>query len=80
MSEILKMFELAQQDGVPQVQIGSRRIKPAFTRRGLPVLSQRSSFDRSSDSLTISAAPFLMYASCSSTGGKLVMRFDYNDT
>src|SRR5262249_22372133 len=28
-------------------------------------------------SLTISAAPFLMYASCSSTGGKLDMRCDY---
>jgi len=55
--EILKMFQLAQQDGVPQVQIGRGGSKPAFTRSGLPETSERSSFERSSDSLTISAAP-----------------------
>ena len=47
--------------------------KPAFTLSGLPEARERSSFERSSDSLTISAAPFLRYASCSSTGGKLAM-------
>src|SRR5208283_395764 len=63
----------------PRCRSGAVGSKPAFTLRGLPDASERSSLARSSDSLTISAAPFLRYASCSSTDGKLDMRFDYND-
>src|SRR5207248_2878498 len=37
-------------------------------RSGLPVFSEFASFSRSSDSRMISAEPFLMYSSCSSTG------------
>src|SRR6476646_3272190 len=61
----------------PTWRSGAVGSKPAFTRIGLPVFSEFSRRSRSSRSWMISAAPFLMYASCSSTGGKFAIRNDY---
>src|SRR5580658_8832461 len=74
-----KCLSLRSRTVCPRCRSGAVGSKPAFTRSGLPDASERSSFARSSDSLTISAAPCLMYASCSSTGEKFAMRSDYND-
>src|SRR5579862_6768805 len=72
-----KCFSLRRITVCPRCRSGAVGSIPSFTRSGLPDARDFSSFARSSDSFTISAAPFLIYASCSSVGGKLGMRFDY---
>ena len=47
-AHVLKVLELANEDGVAEVQVGRGRIEPVFTRRGLPVARDFSSFARRS--------------------------------
>src|SRR5690349_16862417 len=59
----------------PRCRSGAVGSKPAFTRSGVLVWRAFSSRSRSSASRMISAAPFLMYSSCSSTGAKVMIDY-----
>ena len=67
----LKVLELAQHDGVAEVQVGRRGIDAEFYAQRLARCARFSSLARSSSSRMISAAPLRSAAICSSAGRKM---------
>ncbi len=65
MSEVLKLFHLPEQDGVPQVKIRRRRIESDLDRQRLAGTQRLFKLGTASSSLMISTAPRWRYSNCS---------------